>query len=77
MSSGLRFLLLVLAGIVAGKIVVYISRTAVIIVAMVFAMILLFFMLFWVRQPSYPAIFLLAAGLGAVSGSVSSTSAGM
>ena len=77
MIAALRSLLLVLAGIVTGKIVVYTSRTALNIVAMVLATILFFFMLFWERQPSYPAIFLLAVGLGVVNGSVSSTSAGM
>ena len=77
MITALRFLLLVLASILAGKIVVYTSRTALNIVTMVFAMILLFFILFWEREPSYIAIFLLAIGLGAVNGSAGSISAGM
>ena len=76
MITAIRSLLLVLASILAGKIVVYTSRTALNIVTMVFAMILLFFMLFWEREPSYVAIFLLAIGLGTVNGSVCSISAG-
>ena len=76
MITAIRSLLLVLASILAGKIVVYTSRTALNIVTMVFAMILCFFMLFWERKPSFVAIFLLAIGLGAVNGSGSSISAG-
>ena len=77
MITALRSLLLVLASIIAGKIVVNISRTAVNFVTMGFTMVLFFFMLFWEREPSYPAIFLLAVGLGVINGSASCIAAGM
>ena len=74
--TALRSLSLVLASILSGKIIMYSSRTGLSIITMMFTMTLLYYMLFWERKPSYIAVFLLAVGLGAGNGSLTSTAAG-
>ena len=74
--TALRSLSLVLASILSGKIIMYVSRTGLGIATMMFTMTLLYIMLFWERESSYVVVFLLAIGLGAGNGSLTSIAAG-
>ena len=64
-----------LSSAIVGKIMVYVSRITLSIFSLLLTLTLSFFILFWERVPSYPAVFLLAAGIGVSSGTIATLAA--
>ena len=65
----LQALFTVLSAVAAAKVMVHMSKSVLSIFLFTWTLILLFFMMFWTRQPNLIIIFLLDVGMGVSNGS--------